>query len=287
MSPMDDMNEQITQSAEILLKSLGAHAVPRIAILLGSGLNVIADEFPCIFDISYAELPGFPLPTTKGHAGKVTAALVGERPVFFLQGRQHFYETDGSAGCMNPMKVMVRALKRLGVEYLLITNAAGSTHEDIPAGNLVAIKDHINLVQFDVLRGANDLKEDGSEWGPRFLDLAHLWDADLRAKLHDAAVTTRIALSEGVYCMFSGPSFETAAEVRMVKTLGADTVGMSVLPEATLAHHCGMKVAGCSAVTNLANGISAEQLSHAHTLEGAQKAKDSMKTLIERFVVSL
>lgn len=284
---MSNLNDHIAKSAKILIEAMDGKAFPSVAILLGSGLNVIADEFPKIFEISYADLPGFPQPTTKGHAGKVTACDINGHAVLFLQGRQHFYETDGTSGCMDPMKVMIRTLKTLELKALMITNAAGSTNEHIVPGDLVCIADHINLVQFDVLRGVNDTKEDGTEWGPRFLDLASLWSLDLRKIIHKSADEAGIEITDGVYCMFSGPSFETAAEVRLVKTLGADTVGMSVIPEATLAHHCGLNVMGCSAITNLANGLSTEALSHAHTLEGAKKAKDKMKALIERIAVHL
>ena len=278
------MNAHIAQSAQIISKAIEGKATPHLAILLGSGLNVIAEEFPKIADISYTDLPGFPQPTTKGHAGKVTACDVNGKTVLFMQGRQHYYETDGSAEAMTPMKVMIRTLKTLGVETLLATHAAGSINEDTPPGSLVAIKDHINFPQFDVLRGPNDVQDNGEEWGPRFLDLAMLWNKESRSLLHEAAKKADVRLTDGVYCMFSGPSFETAAEVRMVKMLGADTVGMSVLPEAMIAHHCGMGVVGCSAITNLANGISLEQLSHSHTLEGAKKATNAMRRLIDGLI---
>lgn len=281
---MNDMNHNIAQAAHILKEKIGNAHMPKLAILLGSGLNVIADEFHKIFEISYTDLPGYPQPTTKGHAGKVTACDVKGKTVLFMQGRQHYYETDGSAAAMSPMKVMIRSLKILGVESLLATNAAGSINEDTPPGSLVAIKDHINFPQFDVLRGPNDMKDDETEWGPRFLDLASLWDKKHRNLLHEAAGKASVSLRDGIYCMFSGPSFETAAEVKLVKALGADTVGMSVLPEAMIGHHCGLKIMGCSAITNLANGISREKLSHTHTLEGAKKAKDAMKGLIQELI---
>lgn len=281
---MNDMNQHIAQSAQIIKQALGDAPLPKFAILLGSGLNVIAEDFPNITDISYTDLPGFPQPTTKGHSGKVTACDVKGKTVLFLQGRQHYYETDGSAAAMAPMKVMVRTLKTLGVDTLLATHAAGSISEDVPPGSLVAIKDHINFPQFDVLRGPNDLKDDGTEWGPRFLDLATLWNKKHRALMHEAALKANVTLKDGVYCMFSGPSFETASEVKLVKALGADTVGMSVLPEAMIAHHCGLKVMGCSAITNLANGISREELSHTHTLEGAKKATNAMRNLVNELI---
>lgn len=268
------MQNDIKKSSEILQNALNGKQ-PKTAILLGSGLNVIADEYENFGEISYNDLPGFPKPTTKGHAGKVTFADLDGTPVIFLQGRLHYYEGVG----IDPMKVLVRTLKTIGVEVVILTNAAGSTHATTPPGSLVSVQDHINLTQFDPLRGAND-----EEWGPRFLDAANLWNVQLLTLMHDTARDVDIKLGNGIFAMFSGPSFETAAEVRMVKMMGADTVGMSLIPEALLAHHCGLKVCGCSAITNLANGLSPEPLSHEHTLKWAKVAKDDMSTLLNAFV---
>lgn len=271
------MDGDITRSADLLKEKLGSHR-PKIAILLGSGLNEIAGEHPSFGEISYAELPGFPQPTTKGHAGKVTMGRVGDVPVLFLQGRLHYYEGVG----MEPMKVLIRTLKTIGVEILLLTNAAGSTNTMTPPGSLVAVVDHLNITQYDPLRGPND-----DEWGPRFQDAAHLWNAELRHLMKDASLEAEIMLGEGVFAMFTGPSFETAAEVRMVKMLGADTVGMSLVPEALIAHHCGLKVVGCSAITNLANGLTDEPLSHEHTLKWARIARESMSALFIAYIRKL
>jgi len=268
------VNGDITRAGALLKEKLGHHQ-PKIAIMLGSGLNEIAAEHPSFGEISYAEIPGFPQPTTKGHAGKVTFGLVGGVPVLFLQGRLHYYEGLG----MEPMKVLIRTLKTIGIEILFLTNAAGSTNTTTPPGSLVAVNDHINITQFDPLRGPNE-----DEWGPRFQDAAHLWNADLRRHMKEAALESDIKLGEGVFAMFSGPSFETAAEVRMVKMMGADTVGMSLVPEALIANHCGLKVVGCSAITNLANGLTEEPLSHEHTLKWARVARDNMSKLFIAFI---
>jgi xanthosine phosphorylase len=268
------LDQDIQKSAQILKDKLGEHQ-PKMAFLMGSGLNEVAHDFDSVFEVSYTALPGFPSPTTKGHAGKVTAALIDGICVLFLQGRLHYYEGVG----MEPMKVLVRTLKSIGIETFFLTNAAGSTNATTTPGSLVAVHDHINLPQFDPLCGPND-----DQWGPRFLDAAHLWNADLRKKLHKAAEKANVKLGEGIFAMFSGPSFETAAEVRMVKMMGADTVGMSLVPEALLAHHCGLNVVGCSAITNLANGLTQEPLSHEHTLKWAKVAKEQMSLLIRSFV---
>ena len=271
------MQNSIKKSSDILLQALGDKK-PKTAILLGSGLNVIADEYPNFGEISYNDLPGFPKPTTQGHTGKVTLGEIDGTPVIFLQGRLHYYEGVGT----DPMKVLVRSLKTIGIEVLLLTNAAGSTHEETPPGSLVSVEDHINITQFDPLRGPND-----DEWGPRFLDAAKLWNVQLRTLMHDAAQECGVQLKSGTFAMFSGPSFETAAEVRMVKMAGADTVGMSLVPEALLAHHCGLKVCGCSAITNLANGLTTEPLSHEHTLKWADVAKNDLSVLFKAFITKI
>ena len=235
---------------------------PRVAIVLGSGLGDFADAVEGGTTIPYDELPGFPVPSVASHAGALVLGRVAGVPVVCLKGRAHYYEGQGA----NIMRTPIRALKRAGCETLLLTNAAGSLRPEADAGSLMLITDHINFAGANPLIGAP---------GDNFVDLADAYDPALRAILLAAARREAITLHQGVYMWFSGPSFETPAEIRAAKVLGADAVGMSTVPECILARHCGLRVAAISNVTNLAAGMTEEKLSHdltmAQAVEGGQK----------------
>jgi len=251
---------------------------PRLGLILGSGLGALADAADDAIQIDYAELPGFPAPGVAGHGGRLVLGRLGGLPVAFLQGRRHIYE-GGDPGAM---RAPVRALKHAGAEALLVTNAAGSLRVESPPGSLMAIADHINMLGVNPLTGRND-----DDVGPRFPSMQDAYDPALRETLQNCARDLGITLPEGVYLAAHGPSFETPAEIRAFRTLGADAVGMSTVPEVILARHAGLRVAAVSAITNLAEGMGGEQLSHEQTLRNADRAAGDLTRLLERFCEAL
>ena len=248
---------------------------PAVALVLGSGLGALAEQIDEATTIPFGDLPGFPVSTVTGHAGELVLGMLAGVPVACLKGRAHFYEGYG-AGVMTSA---VRTLKLLGCELLFATNAAGSLRSEVEAGRLVVITDHINLLPGTPLVGPND-----ERFGPRFFSMANAYDHDLRELLKATAVQHEINLHEGIYLACAGPNFETAAEIRMMRTLGADLVGMSMVPEVISARHCGLKVVGVSVVTNLAEGMTPFALSHEQTLKYAALGAIDMVALIEAFI---
>jgi xanthosine phosphorylase len=251
---------------------------PKLGLILGSGLGGLADAAEDAVQIDYADLPGFPEPGVAGHGGRLVLGRLGDLPVAILQGRKHIYE-GGDPGAM---RAPVRALQRTGALALLATNAAGSLRPESPPGSLMALSDHINMLGVNPLSGPND-----DDVGPRFPNMAEAYDPALRGLLRRCAEGLGIALPEGVYLAAHGPSFETPAEIRAFRTLGADAVGMSTVPEVILARHCGLRVAAVSAITNLAEGMGGEALSHEQTLKYAAKAAGDLSRLVEAFCEAL
>lgn len=268
------LNHDIEKSADILRKALNG-LTPKIAVVLGSGLGGLADKVDDAVSISYADLPGFPRPGVHGHAGMLVAGSIEKVPVIFLKGRVHFYEGTGA----DPLKTMIRTLKTVGVDTIFLSNAAGSLRPEAPAGNLIAIADHINVSGINPLTGHND-----DDWGPRFVPMGNAWDKDLRALLLQAAKKLGVPLIEGTYAWFHGPTFETPAEIRMAQAMGADSVGMSTVPDCIIARHCGMKVVGCSAITNMGAGLSDENISHEQTIEQAAIAGEKLSRVVIQFL---
>lgn len=246
--------------------------VPKIAIVLGSGLGALVEAVDRAAEFSFAELAGFPQAGVQGHAGRLVLGELGGVPVACLAGRVHAYEGDVQA----QLKTMIRTLKALGSEALLLTNAAGSLREAHGPGSLVRITDHINLQGTNPLVGPND-----DAHGPRFVDLSKAYDPELGQVLDRAAERSAIALGQGVYAAWLGPAFETPAEIRALRILGADLVGMSTVPEVIIARHCGLRCAAISMVTNLAAGMAEQTLSHEHTLAQASKAAPALVTTIQ------
>jgi xanthosine phosphorylase len=257
---------------------LAAHGIePRLGIVLGSGLGALATGLDDAVSVPYAELEGFPELGVAGHGGAVVLGRLNGLPVACLAGRKHAYEGDPAA-----MRVPVRTLRALGAEALLVTNAAGSLRPEVGPGRLMAIADHINMLASNPLTGPND-----DAVGPRFPSMRDAYDPELRERLHGAARALGIDLAEGVYLATAGPSFETPAEIRAFRTLGADAVGMSTVPEVILARHCGLRVVAVSAITNLAEGMGGEELSHEQTLRNAEVAARDLVRLVERFAGDL
>ena len=246
----------MTAAADILAEKLGG-LKPDIAIVLGSGLGPLANEVTNAIRIPYGDLPGFPKSGVSGHAGEVVAGNFASRPVLLLAGRAHYYE-HGDAAVMRPV---LEALASIGIDKLVLTNAAGSLRTDIPPGSVMLITDHINF------SGSNPLF--GEPTDRRFVGLTEAYDAGMSSAIDQAAKATGTPLHKGVYMWFSGPSFETPAEIRMARVMGADAVGMSTVPEVILARFLGLRVAACSVVTNLAAGMTGGELSHQETKDMA------------------
>lgn len=244
---------------------------PRIGIVLGSGLSGFTEQLNNRIDISYDDLPGFPKCSVQGQVGRMTFGTLGGTAIVCLQGRSHTYEGQG----FEPVKTYVRTLRLLGCEYFIAINASGSMHTDIPPGELVLISDHINLQGSNPLVGPND-----DEFGPRFLALNHAYDSSLRKKFLKAASTLKMKLHEGVYLCVTGPNYETAAEIRAFKLLGADVVGMSTVPEVLVANHCGMKVAAIATITNFATGLDNTEHSHEEVVAVAQRTVQKLTPLL-------
>ncbi len=253
-----------------LSQRLGSRA-PKTAIILGSSLGPVADAVTGRLEIPYGELPGFPVPKISGHAGKLVAGSLGGKEVAMLQGRAHPYES-GNAAVMRPA---IEMLKGAGIETLILTNAAGSLDAKMRAGSIMLIEDHINFSGMNPLIG-----QPGDE---NFVALTDAYDAQLRKSLQRAAKAEKIKLHGGVYVWFSGPSFETPAEIRMVRKWGGTAVGMSTVPEAILARRLGLRVAGLSVITNLGAGMEGANPNHDETKREGAKAAERMTRLLGRF----
>lgn len=264
-------------AAEIIQQKM-PHFKPQIGIVLGSGLGGFADQLDDKEIISYQELPGFPNMTVHGHSGQLVLGYLGGVGIICLQGRAHTYE----GASHDVVKTYVRTLKLLGCEYFIATNASGSIREDIAPGELMLITDHINLQPSNPLVGPND-----DAFGPRFLPLDSAYNLEMREQLLSLASQDNIALHQGVYIAVLGPNYETAAEIRAFRTLGADAVGMSTVPEVLVAHHCGLKVAVIATITNFATGLSTTAHNHDEVVITASRATEKLSRLLKRFVTEL
>jgi len=257
------------EAVDLLVEKLGGLAPPT-ALVLGSGLGGLVNEVEKPVRISYAELPGFPVSGVTGHAGEIVAGYLAGAPVLMLAGRAHYYE-HGNAAAMRPV---IEALAGIGVTRLILTNAAGSVDPDMLPGSVMLVDDHINFA------GANPLFGEPSD--RRFVGMTEAYDAALRAAITRAAEAAEVELHRGVYMWFSGPSFETPAEIRVARMLGANAVGMSTVPEVILARFFGLKVAACSVITNLAAGMTGAELSHEETKDMAPFGGTRLATVLER-----
>ena len=258
-----------------MLKTKLQGRAPKTAIILGSSLGPIADAVVDPLIIPYTELAGFPVPTISGHAGQLVVGTIGGKQVAVLAGRAHPYES-GNAAVMRPA---IEMLKAVGIETLILTNAAGSLKPEMRPGSIMLITDHINYSGMNPLIGQH-----GDE---NFVPMTDAYDPALRARVLAAANALNITLHQGVYCWYSGPSFETPAEIRMFQIIGGSAVGMSTAPETILARRFGLKVVGLSVITNLAAGIEGASPSHEETKREGAKAAGNMKTLITRFLEDL
>lgn len=259
------------KEAAALVKDRAGTDAPAMGIVLGSGLGSLADDIKDAVTIPFTDMPGFPESGVSGHAGALMVGTLNEARVILLAGRAHYYEHGDASVMATP----VRTIAELGCEILALSNAAGSTREHMPPGSLMALNDHINWSGRNPMIGYQD--------DSRFLDLSAAYDADLRKTLYEIAKQQDTELNEGVYAWFSGPTFETPAEIKAISMLGADAVGMSTVPETILARHAGMRVAAVSVITNYAAGMQVEPLSHDQTKRESAKAAEKFKALFAGF----
>lgn len=267
------MNETIERAVEILAPLCKESC--KTGLILGSGLGDYAERIENKRIVNYADLPGFPRSRVEGHKGRFVIGELFGKTVICMQGRFHYYEGYPQSQIALPIRVM----KRLGVETLLVTNAAGGVNLDFSPGDLMLISDHINFSGSHPLFGPND-----DSFGPRFPDLTNVYDRDLRAKVRAAAEEIGVKLQEGVYMMFSGPSFESPAEIVFSRTAGASAVGMSTVPEAIAASHCGMQTIGISLITNMAAGILGHPLTHEEVQDTAAAASERFTRLVDKII---
>ena len=266
--------EKYEESARHIKEKIG-DLNPKIAIILGSGLGVLSDEFENKIIIKYSEIPNFPVSTVEGHAGELIIGKLNGIEVVAMNGRFHYYEGYDLKEATFP----IRVFKLLGIEKLIITNAAGGINTEFKAGDFMVINDYLSFFAESVLRGKNL-----DEFGVRFPDMSETFDKELSIKLKDIIQKYTGRAKEGVYAYMKGPTFETPAEIRALRVLGADAVGMSTVPEAIVAHHCGIKSVAVSCVTNMASGILKEKLSHEEVKQTAERVKNEFKEIIKEYV---
>ena len=264
MSQVEDCVNIINQSAK--------NFKPQVGLILGSGLGRFCDNMETQASIDFDQLPGFPIAGVGGHAGRLLFGQVGKTNVVAMQGRAHYYEQ----GKADVMAVAIQTLKAIGCSSLVLTNAAGSLVKEASPGSVMLITDHINMTGVSPLFGAESNK--------RFVDMSHAYNPSLSNSMRSAAKSNGITLHEGVYAWFSGPQFETPAEIKAVKTLGADAVGMSTVPEVILARHQGLSLCALSVITNYAAGMSETALSHEQTISLASQAADTVECLLYNYL---
>ena len=249
-----------------------------IGVILGSGLGDYAEALTDAQVLPYADIPGFPVSTVPGHAGTWCAGTLHGKRVAMMRGRFHYYEGYS----LQDVTLPVRAMQRLGVHTLIVTNAAGGVNTSFSPGDLMVISDCINMTGASPLFGPNL-----DAFGPRFPDMSRAFDPALRASAHHCAQARGLTLREGIYAQMTGPSFETPAEIRMLRTLGADAVGMSTVPEVIVARHGGLRVLGISCITNMAAGILDQPLNHEEVMETGERVKHTFRTLLDDIIASL
>ena len=267
---MMDTTTKILAAAEFIRSRVAMQ--PTVGLVLGSGLGNYSDTLEDAIRIPYSEIPNFPVPTIAGHAGALVFGRKNGKEVVIMQGRIHYYEGLPQQEITLP----IRVLAALGIKTVVLTNACGGVNLNFAPGDLMLISDHINLSGGNPLIGPNL-----DAFGPRFPDMSDLYTASLRAAIREKVTEAGIPLQEGVYGMYSGPNYETPAEIRMYRILGADTVGMSTVPEALVAGHCGMQVVGVSCITNMAAGVLPVKLSHAEVTETANRVGAKFRKVID------
>lgn len=271
-----DLLNQIKASADFILSK--SNYKPEIGLILGSGLGSLADSIENPEFYNYSDIPNFPTSTVEGHAGRLVIGTLGGKQVVAMQGRFHYYEGYS----MEKITFPVRVMKLLGVSKLIVTNACGAVNKDFTPGDLMVITDHINFSGSNPLFGANL-----DEFGPRFPDMSEAYNLELRNKVLNAGKELGMDLKQGVYVMFSGPTYETPAEIRLSRIMGGDAVGMSTVPEVIVANHCGIKTVGISCLTNMAAGILDQPLNHEEVIETSTRVKNDFIKLMNRVIETI
>jgi purine-nucleoside phosphorylase len=251
---------------------------PRIAVVLGSGLGSFADAFEERVNIPYEEIPGFMRSTAEGHAGQLVVGKVDSVPVVAMQGRMHYYEGYS----LEEVTFPVRTFKLLGIKTLILTNAAGGINVQLTQGALMVLSDHLNLMGDNPLRGAND-----ERFGPRFPDMSSVYSPELQELVIEEAKAIGVEVRRGIYGALSGPSYETPAEIHLLRNLGADAVGMSTVPEAIVARHMGLEVLGISCITNMAAGIGDEPINHEEVMATGDRVRGTFAELLGKVIAGI
>ncbi len=268
------MWEQVQETVSYIKERI--NLTPEYGVILGSGLGSFTDEMKVEYTLPYNEIPNFPVSTVQGHKGALVFGTIGEKKVVAMQGRFHFYEGYS----MTEVTFPVRVMKFLGVEKLVVSNASGGVNPNYKVGSIVIIKDHINMTPEHPLRGKND-----ERFGPRFVNMSEPYSRKMIAKAKEIASDLNIEVFDGIYYGLQGPTFETLAEYRMVKILGADCVGMSTVPEVIVARHMDVETFGISVITDMGNEESIDTISHDEVLEAAKKAEPMVRSLIKELIL--
>jgi purine-nucleoside phosphorylase len=268
------MWDKVQETVSYIKKKI--NFTPEYGVILGSGLGGFSEEITVAFSLPYEEIPNFPVSTVQGHKGALVFGTIGSKKVVAMQGRFHFYEGYS----MKEVTFPVRVMKYLGVEKLIVSNASGGVNPDYKVGSIVLIKDHINFMPEHPLRGKND-----ERFGPRFVNMSQPYSIEMITKTKAIAQELNIEIHDGIYLGLQGPTFETIAEYRMVKILGADCVGMSTVPEVIVARHMGLETFGVSIITDMANEDSILTVSHDEVLQAAKGAEPNLRMLIKELIV--
>ncbi len=274
----ETLYERAEHAARFIRSRLTAAADVRVALVLGSGLGAFADALEEAEPLDYAEIPGFARPTVEGHTGRLVVGRAGGATVAAMQGRFHFYE----GYTLEEVTFPVRVLGLLGVKGLVLTNAAGGLNNSFEQGSLVVISDHLNLLGANPLLGKND-----ERFGPRFPDMSEVYDREYQEVAVCEAHAMGVELRRGIYAALTGPSYETPAEIRMLRLLGADAVGMSTVPEAIVARHMGLRVLGISCITNMAAGVLDKPINHEEVIETGERVRETFAELLRRVIPKL
>jgi purine-nucleoside phosphorylase len=267
------MWDQVQETVKYIQETSGF--TPEYGVILGSGLGSFTEDIQIEISIPYAQIPNFPISTVQGHQGTLVFGTIGTKKVMAMQGRFHYYEGYS----MQQVTFPVRIMKHLGVSKLIVSNAAGGVNPAYHIGSIVCINDHINLMPEHPLRGKND-----ERFGPRFVNMSEPYSVKMIQKAKEIALSNGITLLDGVYLGLQGPTFETLAEYRMVKAVGADCVGMSTVPEVIVARHMDMEVFGLSVITDMGDDATIESVNHEEVLKAAQKAEPDVRLLIRELI---
>lgn len=268
------MWEKVQQTVDFIKEK--TNFTPEYGVILGSGLGSFTNDIKVDFTLPYDEIPNFPVSTVEGHKGALVFGTIGDKKVVAMQGRFHFYEGYD----MKEVTFPVRVMKYLGVEKLIVSNASGGVNPNYKVGSIVILKDHINMMPEHPLRGKND-----ERFGPRFVNMSEPFSKKMRLKAKEIAKDLSIEVQDGIYLGLQGPTFETLAEYRMVKILGADCVGMSTVPEVIVARHMDLETFGISVITDMGNEESIESITHAEVLEAAKNAEPQVRNLIKELIL--